>query len=78
MLKIQHYKHKTPGFRTFSCFGHHIWNSLPQDLSRCSTMSSFKAKLKTSFCPNISNQFLLVIVCVCVRMHVCACVCAHV
>ena len=47
MLKIQQYKHTTPGFRTFSCFGPHIWNSLPQELSRCSTMSSFKAKLKT-------------------------------
>ena len=32
---------------TFSCFGPHIWNSLPQDLRHCSTLSSFKAKLKT-------------------------------
>ena len=47
MLKIQQYKHKSHGFRTFSCFGPHVWNSLPQDFSRCSTMSSFKAKLKT-------------------------------
>ena len=30
MLEIQQYKHKTHGFRTFSCFGPHIWNSLPQ------------------------------------------------
>ena len=37
MLKIQQYKHKTSGFRTFSCFGPHIWNSLPQDLRHCST-----------------------------------------
>ena len=28
MLKIQQYKRKTHGFRTFSCFGPHIWNSL--------------------------------------------------
>ena len=35
------------GFRTFSCFGPHIWNSLPQDLRHCSTLSSFKAQLKT-------------------------------
>ena len=28
-LKIQQYKHKTHGFCTFSCFGPHIWNSLP-------------------------------------------------
>ena len=46
--KIQQYKRKTHGFRTFSClFGRHIWNSLPQDLRHCSTLSSFKAKLKT-------------------------------
>ena len=32
MLKIQRYKRKTRSFRTFSCFGPHIWNSLPQDL----------------------------------------------
>ena len=47
MLEIQQYKGKTHGFRTFSCFGPHIWNSLPQDLRCCSTLSSFKAKLKT-------------------------------
>ena len=47
MLKIQQYKHKTHGFRTFSCFGPHIWNSLPQDLRHCSALSSVKAKLKT-------------------------------
>ena len=46
MLKIQQYKRKTHGFRTFSCFGSHIWNSLPQDLRYCSTLSSFKAKLE--------------------------------
>ena len=47
MLEIQQYKRKTHGFRTFSCFGPHIWNSLPQDLRHCSTLSAFKAKLKT-------------------------------
>ena len=47
MLEIQQYKRKTRGFQTFSCFGPHIWNSLPQDLRHCSTLSSFKAKLKT-------------------------------
>ena len=41
MLEIQQYK------RTFSCFGLHIWNSLPENLRHCSTLSSFKAKLKT-------------------------------
>ena len=47
MLEIQQYKRKTHGFHTFSCFGTHIWNSLPQDLRHCSTLSPFKAKLKT-------------------------------
>ena len=47
MLEIQQYKCKTHGFCTFSCFGPHIWNSLPQDLRHCSTLSSLKAKLKT-------------------------------
>ena len=47
MLKIQQYKHKSHGFCAFPCFGPHIWNWLPQDLRHCSTLSSFKAKLKT-------------------------------
>ena len=47
MLKIHQYKCKTDGFRTFSCFGPHIWNSLLQGLRHYSTLSSFKAKLKT-------------------------------
>ena len=57
MLEILQYKRKTDGFRTFSCFVPHIWNSLLQDHRHCSTLSSFKAKLKTFlfsqyFCPN--------------------------
>ena len=47
MLKIQQYKRKSHGFHAFSCFGPHIWNSLPQVLRHCKTLSSFKAKLKT-------------------------------
>ena len=47
MLKIQQYKRKSHGFRAFSCFGPHSWNSLTQDLRHFSTLSSFKAKLKT-------------------------------
>ena len=47
MLKIKQYKLKTHVFHTFSCFGPHIWNSLPQNLRHCSTLSSFKDKLKT-------------------------------
>jgi len=57
ILKIQQYKWKTHGFHTFSYFGPHIWISLPQDRRHYSTLSSFKAKLKTClfsqyFCPN--------------------------
>ena len=33
MLKIQQYKRKSHGFCAFSCFGLHVWNSLPQDLN---------------------------------------------
>ena len=74
MPKIQQYRLKTRGFRTFSCFGLRIWNSLPQDLRNCSTLSSFKVKLKTflfsqSFHPNYQypvSATVLVCVCVCV------------
>ena len=51
ILKIQQYKRKSHGFGAFSCLGPHIWNSLPQDLRHCSTLSSFKAKLKTFLFP---------------------------
>ena len=46
MLKIQQYKRKTHGFRTFTYFGPYVWNSLPQDIRQCSTLPSFKTKLK--------------------------------
>ena len=79
MLKIQQYKRKCHGFRAFSCFGPHIWNSLPQDLRHCSTLSSFKAKLKTFlFSPaNINTQFLPAYS-HCVYPCTCVCVCARV
>ena len=78
MLEIQQYKHKTRGFCTFSCFGPHIRNSLPQDLRHCSTLSSFKAKLKTFlfsqyFHPNYQYPVsATVTVCMCVRVCVCS------
>ena len=86
MLKIQQYKRKIHGFRTFSCFGPHIWNSLPQDLRHCSTLSSFKAKLKPSSShsisapTNIDTQFLPQSLCVSVYVCecVCVCVCFHI
>ena len=88
VLKIQQHKHKTHGFHTFSCFGPHIWNSLTQDLRHCSTMSSFKAKLKTFlFSQYFQNtvrrgrfllQSLCVCVCVCVCVSTCMCLCIRI
>ena len=46
-VKIQHFNRKTHGFRTFSHFGPHIWNNLPQDIRHSATLSSFKSQLKT-------------------------------
>ena len=40
-------KRTTRGFQTFTYFGPYDWNSLPQDIRQCSTLSSFKTKLKT-------------------------------
>ena len=81
MLEIQQCKRKIHGFHTFSCFGPVIWNSLPQDLRHCSTLSSFKAKLKTFlfsqyFHPNLYQYPVsaTVSVCACVRACVRACV----
>ena len=47
MLKIQRFNRKTNGFRTFSHFGPHIWNNLPQVIRHPATLSSFKSQLKT-------------------------------
>ena len=46
-LKIQRFNRKSHGFRTFSHFGPHIWNNLPQDIRHSATFSSFKSQLKT-------------------------------
>ena len=48
ILKIQQYKRKAHGFCTFSCFGPHIWNSLPQDLRHCSILHLLKPDWKPS------------------------------
>ena len=40
-------KSLTHGFRTFSHFGPHIWNNLPNDIRYSATPSPFKSKLKT-------------------------------
>ena len=47
MLKIQQYKRKTHSFCTFTYFGSSVWNSLPQDIRQCSTLTSFKTNLQT-------------------------------
>ena len=47
MLKIQRFNRKTHGYRTFSHFGPHIWNNLPQDIRHSATLSSFKSQLRT-------------------------------
>ena len=48
MLKIQRrFNRKTHFFRTFSHFGPHIWNNLPQDIRHSATLPSFKSQLKT-------------------------------
>ncbi len=47
MLIIQRFSRKTHGFHTFSHFGPHIWNNLPQDIRHSATLSSFKSQLKT-------------------------------
>ena len=45
-LKIQQYKLRLMAFALSLALDSHIWNSLPQDLRHCPTLSSFKAKLK--------------------------------
>ena len=78
MLKIQQYKRKTHGFRAFVYFGPYVWNSLPQDIRRCSALTSFKTNLKTflffhitsvpvNFRSHFSYQKLHLYVCLCVH-----------
>ena len=47
ILKLRRFNRKTHRFRSFSCFGPHIWNNLPQDVRNSTTLPSFKKKLKT-------------------------------
>ena len=56
----------------------HIWNSLPQDLRfrNCSTLSSFKARLKTILFSVFPPQLIL-IPSFCYSQCVCVCVCVH-
>ena len=48
LLSYQRFKSKaTLGDRSFTCAASKLWNALPFDLRSASTVSIFKAKLKT-------------------------------
>ena len=47
LLKVPRWKLKSFGYRSFSYQGPVVWNSLPIDLKLCSSLSSFKSRLKT-------------------------------
>ena len=74
MPKNQRFNRKTHGFRTFSHFGPHIWNNLPQDI-RHSLPSKVNSKhfssQNISVKPHCSSLPSVCTVCVCV------CVCVH-
>ena len=46
-LKLQHYKRKCHGYRSFSSFGPQLWNSLPYNVRHSPSIDSFKKNLKT-------------------------------
>ena len=76
MLKYQPVNRKTHVFRTFSHFGSHAWNNLPQDIRHSATRSSFKSKSKIFLFSEYFSEATLsyCTVCVCVRACVRACV----
>ena len=91
LLKILQYKRKTHGFRTFTYFGPYVWNSLPQDIRQCSTLTlrrtwkpSFlhSTSVPVNFSSHFSYQKLYPCVCVCMcfnaNNNMCVCVCMSV
>ena len=82
MLKLQSFNHKTHGFRTFSHFGPHIWNNLPQDTSYSLFLQKQTQDIYLLRIFQLSNivhhpyQCVCVCVCACVRVCLCVCVCA--
>ena len=46
-LKLQLYKRKSHGYRSFSCFGPQLWNSLPYHVRHSPSADTFKRNLKT-------------------------------
>ena len=74
MLKIQRFNHKTHGFRTFSHFGPHIWNNLPQDIRHSATLSSLKSKQDISLLRIFQLSNIVLHPCQSVQR---VCVCVH-
>ena len=82
MLRLQRFNRKTHGFHTFSHFGPHIWNNLPQDIRHSATLSSFKSQLNTflrifQLSDVVHHPLLSVCVCVCVCVCLCVCACVR-
>ena len=46
-LKLQVYKRKSHGYRSFSCFAPQLWNSLPYHIRHSPSVDTFKKSLKT-------------------------------
>ena len=80
MLHLQSLYRKTHGFRTFSHFGPHIWNNLPQDmllsLPSKSTSRHFSSQ-NISVKPHCPSLLSVCTVCVCVSQCVCVCMSVH-
>ena len=81
---LRRFNRKTHGFRSFSYFGPHIWNNLPQDVRHSTTPPSFRNKLKTFLFSETAFQLSNTVLrpnslySVCVRARVCVCVCVYV
>ena len=49
LLQVPQTKRKTFGDRSFAVAGPRVWNSLPAEIKSCSSIDTFKAKLKTHY-----------------------------
>ena len=47
LLQVPQTKRKTFGDRLFAVAGPRVWNSLPAEIKSCSSIDTFKAKLRT-------------------------------
>ena len=76
MLKLQRFNDKTHGFRTFSHFGLHIWNNLPQDTRHSLFLQSQTQDISLLRIFQLSNIVLhpyQSVQCVCTCAHACVC-----